>query len=318
MRRVVAYALAAWAWMIVPGMALASPILSAPLAQVLQAAPPLALAAFSAASSAAQGAAPSSTGQPVCAPMCVVPMQGQSVQQTIDTIEQAGHCSISNPQGTCKPASAKYWSTLQFSAQGLQTLERLEGWGTQNDPAKGEIPGVCYDDSGGHGTVGYGHEYPGGYSCAWYMNNPNNPASSQYNYYKQHPMTQGSAAAVQLLNQDVQSKAVVPIEQQVNVQLTQQQFDALVIWTFNTGGGNYTHPKIPVNKRGGLAASDLLKNTNACNMNTVPSDFTHYDHVNGQVSCGLYRRDMVSSEIWISGSYTVPRDAFTCPPGSVK
>lgn len=314
MRRVVAYALAAWAWMIVPGMALASPILSVPLAQVLQAAPPLALAA----SSAAQGATTSSTGRPACAPMCVVSMKGQSVQQTIDTIEQAGRCSISNPPGTCKPTSAKYWSTMQFSAQGLQTLERLEGWSSQNNPKLGEIPGVCYDDQAGHGTVGYGHEYPGGHSCAWHMNHPNDPNSQQYYSFKQVALIKGSSRAGQLLASDVQSKAVVPIELRVNVQLTQQQFDALVIWTFNTGGGDYTRPEVPVNMRGGLAASDLLKNTNACSMSTVLSDFTHYDHFNGQVSCGLYRRDMVSSEIWISGSYTVPRDTFPCPKGSVK
>jgi GH24 family phage-related lysozyme (muramidase) len=150
------------------------------------------------------------------------------------------------------------------------------------------------------------------------MNHPNSIYSPRYNYYEQHPLKKGSSAADQLLEHDVQSKAVVPIEQQVNVQLTQQQFDALVIWTFNTGGGNYTHPKVPVAQRGGLAASAALQSMNTCQMSAVPSDFTHYDHVNGQVSCGLYRRDMVSGEIWISDAYTVPRDAFTCPTGSVK
>jgi GH24 family phage-related lysozyme (muramidase) len=298
MRRVVAYALAAWAWMIVPGMALASPILSAPLAQVLQAAPPTALAA----SSAAQGAATSSTGQPVCAPMCVVPRQGQSVQQTIDAIEQAAHCAISNPPGACKPASTSYWSTMQFSTQGLQTLERLEGWSNQNDPAKGEIPGVCYDDSGGHGTVGYGHEYSKGRSCLWLMQNPK-LAGTLYQSLSKNPLAENSTAAIQLLQEDVQTKAIIPIEQQVHVQLTQQQFDALVIWVFNVGAG-------------GLSESVALQSMNTCQMSAVPSDFTHYDHVNGPVSCGLYRRDMVSGEIWISDAYTVPRNTFACPKGS--
>jgi len=88
--------------------------------------------------------------------------------------------------------------------------------------------------------------------------------------------------------------------------------------SFNVGGGDYTNPKISVAQRGELAASAALQSMNTCQMSAVPSDFTHFDHVNGQVNCGLYRRDMVSSEIWISGSYTVPRDAFTCPTGSVK
>lgn len=288
-----------------PRVALASPALLVPLARALHAAPPTALGA----SATAQASAASSTSQQACFPMCVVPMKGQSVQQTINAIEQAGHCTISTPPATCKPASATYWSTMQFSAQGLQTLERLEGWSNQNNPAKGEIPGVCYDDSAGHGTVGYGHEYPRGHNCAWYMNHSNNAYSRQYEYYKQHPLTEGSPVAVQLLEQDVQIKAVAPIEQLVHVQLTQQQFDALVIWVFNVGGN-------------GFSISDSLKDINACDMNTVPSDFTHFDHITvnkkKMVSCGLYRRDMVSSEIWISGAYTVPRDTFTCPPKSVK
>jgi hypothetical protein len=150
------------------------------------------------------------------------------------------------------------------------------------------------------------------------MNNPNDPHSQQYNSFKQAPLIKGSSRAVQSQVSDVQSKAVIPIEQQVNVQLTQRQFDALVIWTFNVGGGNDTHPKMPVAQRGGLAASAALQSMNTCQMSAVPSDFTHFDHVNGQVSCGLYRRDMVSGEIWVSDPYTVPRDAFTCPTGSVK
>ena len=299
--------------------ALAAPALPIPLMQALRQISP-----GGAALSPTPGTspAPASTAQ-TCAPMCVTPMRGQTPQQAIDAIEQAGHCTISTPPGTCKPATAASWSKMQLSAQGLQTLERLEGWGTQNNPAKGEIPGVCYDDSAGHGTVGYGHEYPLGKSCAWYMNHPNDPHSDQYNSFKLSPLTEGSSAAVQLLKGDVQTKAVIPIKQQVHVQLTQQQFDALVIWVFNTGAG-------------GLSESNALKDMNACKMDSVPSDFTHFDHVtqkakkpepatcvpNGKgtvscVSCGLYGRDMVSGEIWISGSYTVPRNTFPCPKGSV-
>jgi GH24 family phage-related lysozyme (muramidase) len=227
-------------------------------------------------------------------------------------------CAAAAAPQKCVPATPAYWKTMQLSPHGLQTLERMEGWSNQNNPAKGEIPGVCYDDSGKHGTVGYGHEYPGGYSCAWYMNHPNDPHSHQYNSFKQHRLTKGSATATQLLRTDVQTKAISPIEQQVHVQLTQQQFDALVIWTFNVGGGKDSTPTLPVAKRGGLASSDALKNMNTCQMDAVPSDFTHFDHVNGNVSCGLYRRDMVSGEIWISGVYTIPRDTFACPKGSVQ
>ena len=270
--------------------------------------------------------APASTAQ-TCAPMCVTPMRGQTPQQAIDAIEQAGHCTISTPPGTCKPATAASWSKMQLSAQGLQTLERLEGWGTQNNPAKGEIPGVCYDDAGGNGTVGYGHMYQKGLSCsdiaALPKTSPYYYLTEQYNEYKKNPLTENGKRADALLNQDVQSKAITSIEQQAHVQLTQQQFDALVIWVFNTGAG-------------GLSESNALKDMNACKMDSVPSDFTHFDHVtqkakkpepatcvpNGKgtvscVSCGLYGRDMVSGEIWISGSYTVPRNTFPCPKGSV-
>jgi len=244
--------------------------------------------------------------------VCMALPPAQSASAALLNFQVQNQCTLREPAATCKPASTSYWSTMQFSTKGLHTLERMEGWSNQNHPRKGEIPGVCYDDSGGHGTVGYGHEYPLGHTCAWYMNHPNSIYSPRYNYYEQHPLKKGSSAADQLLEHDVQSKAVVPIEQQVHVQLTQQQFDALAIWTFNVGGG---HPRI---HKGGLSGSDALADMNTCKMSAVPSDFTHYDHVNGPVSCGLYRRDMVSGEIWVSGSYTVPRHTFACPTNSVK
>ena len=306
-------------WLLATNVAWAAPTMPIPLMQALKQVPP---ASSPLPTSSASSASGSSTK--TCAPMCIVPMKGQTPQQAINAIEQAGHCTITQPPGSCKPATAASWSTMHFSTQGLQTLERLEGWSNQDNPKLGEIPGVCYDDGGagkGNGTVGYGHMYSSGHTCLWLMQNPNTKAGAQYYFYKQHPLTQSTqitSDAVKLLEHDVQTKAIHPIEQQINVQLTQQQFDALVIWTFNVGGGNYSNPKISVADRGGLAASQALTDMNACNMSSVPSDFTHYDHVHGVVSCGSYRRDMVSGEIWIAGAYAVPRSAFPCPAGSVK
>lgn len=63
----------------------------------------------------------------------------------------------------------------------------------------------------------------------------------------------------------------------VKVPLTQQQFDALVSWTFNLGAGN-------------LAESTLLRKLNNYQYAEVPEQMMRWVRAGGQVLDGLVRR----------------------------
>ena len=63
----------------------------------------------------------------------------------------------------------------------------------------------------------------------------------------------------------------------VDVALDQNQFDALVAWTFNLGPTN-------------LRTSTLLKKLNAGDYNDVPSEIKRWNRAGGQVLDGLIRR----------------------------
>ena len=63
----------------------------------------------------------------------------------------------------------------------------------------------------------------------------------------------------------------------VDVELDQNQFDALVAWTFNLGPTN-------------LRTSTLLKKLNAGDYNDVPSEIKRWNRAGGQVLYGLIRR----------------------------
>jgi lysozyme len=63
----------------------------------------------------------------------------------------------------------------------------------------------------------------------------------------------------------------------VTVPLEQYQFDALVSWTFNLGGGN-------------LQASTMLKVLNRAEYEGVPAQMARWNKAGGKVLEGLIRR----------------------------
>ena len=67
------------------------------------------------------------------------------------------------------------------------------------------------------------------------------------------------------------------VDRLVNVDLEQNQFDALVAWTFNLGEGN-------------LRESTLLKVLNEGNYGGVPEQIKRGNRAGGQVLDGLIRR----------------------------
>ena len=93
---------------------------------------------------------------------------------------------------------------MNFSESGLELLKNLEGFSAK-----------AYNDSGGKKTIGYGHLIVAGDGIV-----PGEIIEK--------------IQATSLLKKDVQ-KAVDAINNVVVVGLTQNQFDALVIFVFNVG-----------------------------------------------------------------------------------
>lgn len=80
---------------------------------------------------------------------------------------------------------------------------------------------------------------------------------------------------------------VAAVNRSLTVSVTQCQFDALVAFTYNVGMGNEGH-------------STLLKLVNAGDLEGAAAEFAKWDHVRGQVSAGLLRRDVAERELFLA------------------
>ena len=67
------------------------------------------------------------------------------------------------------------------------------------------------------------------------------------------------------------------VKNYVECELNQEQFDALVAWTFNLGPGN-------------LKSSTLLKRLNENDYDYVPNQIRRWNRAGGEVVSGLVRR----------------------------
>lgn len=99
-------------------------------------------------------------------------------------------------------------------------------------------------------------------------------------------MTITQAQAEKFLRQDVQW-AVNAVNSAVKVNLTQNQFDALVSFTFNCGTG-------------ALQTSDLLKLTNMGKFAEAANQFDLWIHAGGNVVAGLVRRRKSEKELFLN------------------
>jgi len=82
--------------------------------------------------------------------------------------------------------------------------------------------------------------------------------------------------AEKLLRKDV-SEAEAAVFRAVNVPTTDNQFSALVSWTFNLGSGN-------------LRRSTMLKRINENHLEVVPYEMKRWNRSGGKVLAGLRRR----------------------------
>ncbi|POT54650.1 lysozyme [Citrobacter amalonaticus] len=91
--------------------------------------------------------------------------------------------------------------------------------------------------------------------------------------------------AITLLRKDVEESERA-VKHYVHVPLTQNQFDALVSFVFNLGGGNFS-------------TSTLLKKLNAGDYNGAASEFGRWVNVGGKPQPGLVRRREAESELFL-------------------
>lgn len=142
---------------------------------------------------------------------------------------------------------------VAISDKGLEIIKHFEG-----------LELDAYQDVANIWTIGYGHTgnvTPG--------------------------MTITEEEAEALLRQDVRT-AERAVARRVTVELSQDQFDALVSWTYNLGEGN-------------LRSSTLLRKLNAGDYRAVPDEMKRWNKVNGEVFDGLVRRRSSEATLWSSG-----------------
>jgi lysozyme len=121
---------------------------------------------------------------------------------------------------------------------------------------------TAYEDIGGVLTIGYGH--------------------TGRDVYQGQVITQEQAEGLLALDTHM---AVAAVNRLVTVPLNQNQFDALVDFAFNLGAG-------------ALAESRLLRYVNAGQFSRAAGQFPLWDHVNGAVTEGLYRRRIAEQALF--------------------
>lgn len=143
-------------------------------------------------------------------------------------------------------------NNLAYSGKGLALTEQFEG-----------LRLAAYQDSVGVWTIGYGHTgadvHPG--------------------------LTITQQQASTLLLKDVAS-AVADVNRLVTVPLTQNQFDALVDFVFNAGGGSFS-------------TSTLLRDLNAGNYAAAAAQFPRWVHAGNQILPGLVARRKAEQTLFL-------------------
>jgi lysozyme len=154
---------------------------------------------------------------------------------------------------------------MQISPHALELLEQWEGFKLQ-----------VYKDSAGLPTIGVGHLLT------------KSELSSGKITLNGVPVKYGNGLTEQqvtaLLEQDVQPAAAA-VSNGVKVPLTQNQFDALVSFTFNVGVAAFT-------------SSTLLKLLNQGQYDQVPAQLLRWTRAGGQVIQGLVNRRNNEIKLW--------------------
>ena len=144
---------------------------------------------------------------------------------------------------------------MKISNNGLNLIKQFEG-----------LKLNAYDDGVGVWTIGYGTiKYPNGVR----VNHGDKITQAQADQYIANDVATFERAVNML----------------VNVPLNQNQFDALVSFTYNLGATN-------------LSASTLLKKLNSKDYNGAAGEFQKWNKAGGKVMTGLVRRRKAEMELF--------------------
>ena len=146
---------------------------------------------------------------------------------------------------------------MRTSESGIDFIKRHEGFRKN-----------AYRDPGGRWTIGYGH-----------LLSPNVQRD-----FSGETITRERAE--ELLRYDIQ-EAERCVNNHVTVPLTQNQFDALVSWTYNLGCGN-------------LKSSTMLDVLNAEQYNRVPDEIQRWTYIDGEHSPGLANRRQDEANLFVA------------------
>ena len=138
-----------------------------------------------------------------------------------------------------------------YSEQGLALTKSFEGLHLN-----------AYRDCAGIWTIGYGHTGPG----------------------VSEGLTIDGAEAEAFLQADL-ADAISCVNKAVKVEISQNQFDALVDFCFNAGRGNFLQ-------------STLLRKVNGGDFTGAAAQFALWVHAGGEVVAGLVRRRTAEAELF--------------------
>jgi lysozyme len=92
------------------------------------------------------------------------------------------------------------------------------------------------------------------------------------------------------------------VSRAVQVDLTDNQYAALVSWTYNVGAA-------------AMRKSTLIRKLNAGDYASVPGELARWNKVKGNVVAGLSNRRAAEAGLWARGSFVSSRDIEPAAPG---
>lgn len=113
-------------------------------------------------------------------------------------------------------------------------------------------------------------------------------------------MTITEAEAERLLRQDL-ALFEAEVARAVDVALTDNQFAALVSWSYNVGVG-------------AMRRSSLIKRLNAGEYDAVPGELAKWNKVRGKVVRGLSNRRAAEAGLWARGAFVASREVEPAAP----
>lgn len=167
---------------------------------------------------------------------------------------------------------------MKMSENGLELLKQWEGFKLR-----------MYKDSAGLPTIGVGHLITKGEQASGQITIDGVAVSYANGLTDQQ--------VLDLLSQDVKP-AEQAVTNGVKVALNQNQFDALVSFTFNVGNGAFN-------------GSTLLKVLNQGNYSQVPDQLRRWNKAGGQVVQGLVNRRQNEINLWNAKIQAAPTPGST-------